>query len=66
MAFRDGVAMGRLKPKGKVGGRNTGTRLRFWPDPEFFDSPGFWVFQSQTSSAGKSGAVPRAADRSQG
>jgi len=43
MAFRDGVAMGRLKSKGKVGARNSGTRLRFWPDPEFFDSPGFSI-----------------------
>ncbi|HAD36867.1 MAG TPA: DNA topoisomerase IV subunit B [Gammaproteobacteria bacterium] len=43
MAFRDGVALGRLKSTGKVGARNTGTRLRFWPDPEYFDSPGFSV-----------------------
>ena len=43
MAFRDGVALARLKSTGKVGARNTGTRLRFWPDPEYFDSPGFSV-----------------------
>ena len=43
MAFRDGVALGRLKSTGKVGARNSGTRLRFWPDPEYFDSPGFSV-----------------------
>ena len=43
MAFRDGVALARLKSTGKVGARNTGTRLRFWPDPEYFDSSGFSV-----------------------
>lgn len=37
------MALGRLKSTGKVGARNTGTRLRFWPDPEYFDSPGFSV-----------------------
>ena len=39
MSFADGVPLGPLKPKGKVNVRNTGTYLRFWPDPEFFDSP---------------------------
>ena len=43
MAFRDGVALARLKLTGKVGARNTGTRLRFWPDPEYFDNPDFSV-----------------------
>ncbi|HCY14078.1 MAG TPA: DNA topoisomerase IV subunit B, partial [Gammaproteobacteria bacterium] len=39
MIFRDGVPTGPLKTTGKVGLRNTGTRVRFWPDPSFFDSP---------------------------
>ena len=39
MAFRDGIPTGPLKPVGKVGARNTGTTIRFWPDPGFFDSP---------------------------
>ena len=39
MIFRDGVPTGPLKKSGKVGLRNTGTRVRFWPDPSFFDSP---------------------------
>jgi topoisomerase-4 subunit B len=28
-----------LKKVGKVGPRDTGTRVRFWPDPKYFDSP---------------------------
>jgi topoisomerase-4 subunit B len=28
-----------LKKIGTVGPRDTGTRVRFWPDPKFFDSP---------------------------
>ncbi len=39
MAFADGVPLAPLKAIGKVGLRNTGTHLRFWPDPDFFDSP---------------------------
>jgi len=38
MAFRDGVPVGKLEVAGTVGRRNTGTRLRFWPDPRYFDS----------------------------
>ena len=28
-----------LKKIGSIGPRETGTRLRFWPDPKYFDSP---------------------------
>ena len=41
MAFRDGLADSTLTQAGTVGRRNTGTRLRFWPDPKYFDSPRF-------------------------
>jgi len=41
MAFRDGLADSTLTQAGTVGRRNTGTRLRFWPDPKYFDSPKF-------------------------
>ncbi len=41
MAFRDGGKASPLKVIGDVGVRNTGTTLRFWPDPQFFDSPKF-------------------------
>jgi len=31
----------KLQTIGTVGQRNTGTTVRFWPDPKFFDSPNF-------------------------
>ncbi len=39
MSFRDGDRATALEVVGSVGKRNTGTRLRFWPDPKYFDSP---------------------------
>ncbi|MBT8073504.1 MAG: DNA topoisomerase IV subunit B, partial [Xanthomonadales bacterium] len=39
MALQDGLKVSELKVVGTVGQRNTGTRLRFWPDPKYFDSP---------------------------
>ena len=41
MAFRGGDKVSDLEPVGDVGRRNTGTVLRFWPDPAFFDTPSF-------------------------
>ncbi len=41
MAFRDGDTVSGLEVTGEVGRRNTGTELRFWPDPAFFDRPAF-------------------------
>ncbi|MEJ2509112.1 MAG: DNA topoisomerase IV subunit B [Gammaproteobacteria bacterium] len=43
MAFADGAKVSDLEEVGSVGKRNTGTTLRFWPDPQFFDSPKFSV-----------------------
>ncbi len=39
MALQDGLKTSDLKVVGTVGQRNTGTRLRFWPNPKYFDSP---------------------------
>ena len=39
MALQNGDKVSELKVVGKVGQRNTGTRIRFWPDPKYFDSP---------------------------
>jgi len=39
IAFADGNKVSDLTVVGKVGKQNTGTRVRFWPDPAFFDSP---------------------------
>jgi topoisomerase IV subunit B len=41
MAFADGAKVSGLDVVGTVGQRNTGTTVRFWPDPRFFDSPRF-------------------------
>jgi topoisomerase-4 subunit B len=39
MDFADGERASALEIVGTVGKRNTGTRVRFWPDPKYFDSP---------------------------
>ena len=41
MLFRDGETASELDIVGSVGRKNTGTRLRFWPDPKYFDTPKF-------------------------
>jgi topoisomerase-4 subunit B len=43
MAFAGGNKVSNLKVVGTVGQRNTGTTVRFWPDPVFFDSPKFTI-----------------------
>ncbi|MBF0254864.1 MAG: DNA topoisomerase IV subunit B [Gammaproteobacteria bacterium] len=45
MAFADGDKVSELEEVGKVGRANTGTTLRFWPNPVYFDSPKFSVRQ---------------------
>lgn len=39
MSFADGLKTNELEQINTVGQRNTGTTIRFWPDPAFFDSP---------------------------
>ena len=41
MAFAGGERVSELEDIGKVGKQNTGTTLRFWPDPKYFDSAKF-------------------------
>jgi topoisomerase-4 subunit B len=41
--FGGGDIRRELEEVGTVGRRNTGTGIRFWPDPEYFDSPKFSV-----------------------
>jgi topoisomerase-4 subunit B len=43
ISFANGKRRGRLEVVGKVGKANTGTTLRFWPDPKYFDTPTFSV-----------------------
>ena len=43
MSFAGGKKRGKLEQVGTVGKANTGTTLRFWPDPQYFDSAKFSV-----------------------
>ena len=43
IAFEHGNKVSELAITGTVGKRNTGTRVRFWPAPDYFDSPKFSV-----------------------
>ncbi len=45
ITFKDGKVASKLEEIGTVGQRNTGTTVRFWPDPKFFDSDKFSVPQ---------------------
>ena len=38
MSFADGQKRSELEEVGTVGQRNTGTRVQFWPDEQFFDT----------------------------
>ncbi len=43
MAFENGFKVEELTVTGTCGRRNTGTRVHFWPDVNYFDSPNFSV-----------------------
>ncbi len=43
MSFLQSEKTGKLVVVGEVGKRNTGTTIRFWPDPQYFDSVKFTV-----------------------
>jgi topoisomerase-4 subunit B len=43
IAFKEGRISSKLEAIGTVGQRNTGTTVRFWPDPKFFDTDRFSV-----------------------
>ncbi|MEW7980322.1 MAG: DNA topoisomerase IV subunit B [gamma proteobacterium symbiont of Phacoides pectinatus] len=45
IAFADGHKVSDLEAIGKVGRNNTGTTVRFWPNPAYFDSARFSVRQ---------------------
>ena len=45
IAFEHAEKVSDLEVVNKVGRNNTGTRVRFWPDPQFFDSAKFSVPQ---------------------
>ena len=43
IGFQNGDKTTELKQTGTVGKKNSGTTLRFWPNPRYFDSPVFSV-----------------------
>ncbi|GAA5130231.1 DNA topoisomerase IV subunit B [Thalassotalea piscium] len=43
MAFEHGEKVEELRETGTVGRRNTGSRVKFWPEEKYFDSPKFSV-----------------------
>ena len=43
IGFRGGETKEKLSEIGTVGKKNSGSTLRFWPDPKYFDSPVFSV-----------------------
>ncbi len=43
MSFVGGKKRGKLEQVGTVGKANTGTTIRFWPDPQYFDSSKFSI-----------------------
>ena len=58
IGFKDGKVSSRLEVVGSVGQRNTGTTVRFWPDPEFFDSDKFSVPQLKHTLKAKAVLCP--------
>jgi topoisomerase-4 subunit B len=43
ISFKDGKARSKLEVVDEVGKNNTGTRVRFWPDPQFFETSAFSI-----------------------
>ncbi len=43
MSFAHGEKVSELEAVGQVGKNHTGTTLRFWPEPKYFDTPKFLV-----------------------
>src|SRR6202012_4138839 len=58
ISFKDGKIASKLEEIGTVGQRNTGTTIRFWPDPKFFDSDKFSVPQLKHTLKAKAVLCP--------
>ena len=58
ISFKDGKVSSKLEVVGSVGQRNTGTTVRFWPDPKFFDSDKFSVPQLKHTLKAKAVLCP--------
>jgi topoisomerase IV subunit B len=58
MSFAGGDKTSELTVVGTVGQRNTGTTVRFWPDPKYFDSPKFTIARIKHSLRAKAVLCP--------
>jgi len=58
ISFKDGKVSSKLEVINSVGARNTGTTIRFWPDPKFFDSDKFSVPQLKHTLKAKAVLCP--------
>jgi topoisomerase-4 subunit B len=58
MSFAGGEKTSELEVVGTVGQRNTGTTVRFWPDPKYFDSPRFTIARIKRSLRAKAVLCP--------
>jgi topoisomerase IV subunit B len=58
IGFKDGKVSSKLEEIGSVGQRNSGTRLRFWPDAKFFDTDKFSVPQLKHTLKAKAVLCP--------
>jgi len=58
ISFKDGKIASKLEEIGTVGQRNTGTTIRFWPDPKFFDTDKFSVPQLKHTLKAKAVLCP--------
>jgi topoisomerase-4 subunit B len=58
IGFRNGHLASKLEEIGTVGKNNTGTTLRFWPDPKFFDADRFAVAELRHTLKAKAVLCP--------
>ena len=59
MTFADGFKASDLEVVGTVGKRNTGTSVRFWPDPKLFRLAALLHQPAQACAQGQGRTVPR-------
>jgi topoisomerase-4 subunit B len=59
-SFRGGKRASKLEKSVPSARRNTGTTLRFWPDPKFFDTDKFSMAEAAACAASQGRAVSRA------
>jgi topoisomerase IV subunit B len=58
IAFAHGDKVSELEEIGTVGKKNTGTKIQFWPEAKYFDSPKFSVLQLKHVLRAKSVLCP--------